>query len=328
MKLRTLEQQQQHQQQQTCDPLSELEKHQPPENQIDHHQHSDSIQEDAHDQEEKGSDDDNDDGDDDDVCPVCQRVIDLHTDAELDHCIALEEVQVSPAAVAFQIQTTSTQRHKNLPTLTPTQVVVLSTDRAKQRIVSPYEDTGRPRSNSSSSARHSNAKTISTLVEEKIPPSKHAWSHNHLNSHHHHHHDDEKTKTARAKAKTLKLLETSPYVPRTQTMTTTISMPPTQAALGKKEERCTLLQTESIPREYPSPSLVKSETQTRALGNNARDIGLKISVYSYRYEYFTCMNIISVEVFVYMRPSCRLCLRIDMFLHYVFNLYFCDSFVH
>ncbi|KDO35374.1 hypothetical protein SPRG_00223 [Saprolegnia parasitica CBS 223.65] len=165
---------------------------------------------------------------DDDVCPICQRLIDHHTDDELDRCIELEAQAIAPEPVRPKTSVSTS----SLPALRRPSSKASLTQRKES---SPYAEPPGSLSSRESTKSPSTPPTMTNQARPAKPKSKHSI-----------------VKQMRARQKAKDRLAASPYVD----------------VLPKK-----LLE--------PVPPLNQKEG---ALANDVRDIGLNLTVYSYRYD--------------------------------------------
>ncbi|OQR84659.1 kinesin-like protein [Achlya hypogyna] len=173
---------------------------------------------------------------DDDVCPMCRRVIDHHTDEELDRCIELEAQAMAPAQSPPELPRPKTSGAASaLPALRRPSSKASLTQR--KDVVSPYLDTSCSILGSRDSCKPPSTPPTPTNARPVKPKPKHSI-----------------VKQMKARQKAKDRLAASPYV---------------EVSAIKK----------------PEASVESNQSKAKGvLCNDVRDIGLNLTVYSYRYD--------------------------------------------
>ncbi|EQC42200.1 hypothetical protein SDRG_01038 [Saprolegnia diclina VS20] len=169
---------------------------------------------------------------DDDVCPICQRLIDHHTDDELDRCIELEAHAIPPEPVRPKTSGSTS----SLPALRRPSSKASLTQRKES---SPYAEVPGSLSSRESAKSPGTPPMMTNQARPSKPKAKHSI-----------------VKQMKARQKAKDRLAASPYV----------DVP----AVAKKPLDAALNQKDAAPKS--------------ALANDVRDIGLNLTVYSYRYD--------------------------------------------
>ncbi|OQS04421.1 kinesin [Thraustotheca clavata] len=161
---------------------------------------------------------------DDELCPMCQRVIDHHTDTELDHCIELETQASEP-----QSRPKSSDSTASLPAIQRPS----SKASFRKEVVSPYLESNILRENVKSPAPVLSKHPVPLKPKVKTQPSI--------------------VKQLKARQKAKEKLAASPYVDG-----------------AKKQD--TIIESNQTTKTIT----------TTVLSNDVRDIGLNLTIYSYR----------------------------------------------